>query len=70
MVQIKGKACCFRNCLGVVLNALAPGQLLRDEKEVSNFKAKSLINARMDSQPNMSCDAADDILCSKCLFYF
>ena len=49
--------------VGGMLRASAPGQLPRDEKQVTNFKSKVLINSRISTLPKgVSHDAADDDL--------
>ena len=49
--------------MGGILQALAPGQLPRDEKQVTNFRSKQLINSRVSSLPKgLSRDAAADDL--------
>jgi len=45
-----------------VLQASAPGQLPRKEKQVTNFKAKSVVQSRASRFPQLSLDAAADDL--------
>ena len=50
------------NASGGIVKASAPGQLPRDEKQISNFKGKTLINSRKLPVGDMSRDAAADNL--------
>lgn len=47
---------------GGVLKASAPGQLPRKEKQVTNFKAKSVVQSRASRFPQLSLVAAADDL--------
>ena len=47
---------------GGIVKASAPGQLPRDEKQISNFKGKMLINSRKLPVGDLSRDAAGDNL--------
>ena len=47
---------------GGVLKASAPGQLPRNEKQISNFKAKLAVQSRASAFPHLSLDAAADDL--------
>ena len=47
---------------GGVLKASAPGQLPRNEKQVTNFKAKLVVQSRASRFPHLSLDAAADDL--------
>ena len=47
---------------GGMLEACAPGQLPRNEKQVTNYKSKALISERQSDFPEVSRDAAADDL--------
>ena len=46
--------------VGGVLEASAPGQLLRDEKQVINYKSNVALDSQMSCLPGTSCDVAAD----------
>lgn len=48
---------------GGVLKVSAPGQLPWNEKQVTNLKAKLVVQSRASSFPQLSLDAAADDLC-------
>lgn len=50
------------NSAGGVLKAITPGQLPRDEKQVSNFRSRALTSARLSLVPGVHRDAAADDL--------